>query len=358
MSFERENITRIEGYSPGEQPSSSDIIKLNTNENPYPASPLVAETLATIKVSELRRYPSPSADEFCNLAAKIHKVCPESIIPTNGGDELLRLTLTTFAEENDTLAITTPSYSLYPILAGIHGCSLIEVPLNKDLTYPEKLPDLLGNLSAKICILVNPHAPTGALLPASFIDELAGNFEGVLVVDEAYVDFVDPASKYDSIPLINEHRNLLLLRTLSKGYSLAGLRFGYGIGDPELIAPIKFKTRDSYNTDYISQQLACAALNSQDYAMSTWDKIRSSRKNLSRQLNQLGVKTWPSETNFILAKIPDNPGAEYVYKKLRADHILVRHFDLDNLRDKIRITVGSEDENKDFISSLETILKY
>ena len=357
MSFERKNIARIEGYLPGEQPSSADIIKLNTNENPYPASPLVAETLAAIQVGDLRRYPSSLADEFCSFAGKVHGVSSGNIISTNGGDELLRLTLTTFADESDSLAITTPSYSLYPVLARIHGCSLVEVPLNKDLTYPDKLNDLLGNLSAKICILVNPHAPTGALLPVSFIDELASKFEGVLVVDEAYVDFVDPALSYDSIPLISKHKNLLLLRTLSKGYSLAGLRFGYGIGDSELIAPIKFKCRDSYNTDYISQQLARAALKSKTYAMSTWDKIRHSRTALSEQLNQLGVKTWPSEANFILAKISENPGAEYVYQRLKSDHILVRHFDLDNLRDKIRITVGSEEENKRFISSLKNILK-
>ena len=357
MSFERKNIARIKGYLPGEQPSSSDIIKLNTNENPYPASPLVAEALAAIQVGELRRYPSPLADEFCNLAAKIHKVSSESIVPTNGGDELLRLTLTTFANESDTLAITTPSYSLYPVLASIQGCSVTEVPLNKDLTYPDKLIELLSRLSAKICILVNPHAPTGTLLPVSFIDELADNFEGILVVDEAYVDFVNPVSGYDSIPLINKHKNLLLLRTLSKGYSLAGLRFGYGIGHSELIAPIKFKTRDSYNTDYISQQLACAALNSKEYAMSTWEKIRSSRETLSKKLNKLRVETWPSEANFILAKIPENPGAECVYERLKADHILVRHFDVDNLRDKIRITVGSEDEIRHLISSLTHILK-
>ena len=357
MSFERENITRIEGYLPGEQPSSLDVIKLNTNENPYPASPLVAETLSKIKVDELRRYPSALADEFCSLASRVHNVNPENIIPTNGGDELLRLILTTFAGENDTLAITTPSYSLYPVLADIQGCSLIEIPLNNDLNYPDEFSEIVVNSSAKICLLVNPHAPTGGLLSVSFIDKLASNFKGVLVVDEAYSDFVDPALRYDCIPLISKHKNLLLLRTLSKGYSLAGLRFGYGLGDSELIAPIKYKTRDSYNTDYISQQLARAALSSRDYAMSTWDRIRESRKILSKKLEQLGLRSWPSQTNFILVQIPDDPGAKYVYKKLKLDNILVRHFDVNNLKDKIRITIGSEDENKRLISSLEKILK-
>ena len=357
MSFERENIAQIEGYLPGEQPSSSDVIKLNTNENPYPASPLVAETLSKIEVDELRRYPSALADEFCGLASRVHNVNPENIIPTNGGDELLRLVLTTFAGENDTLAITSPSYSLYPVLANIQGCSLTEIPLDKNLNYPNELAELLVSSSAKVCFLVNPHAPTGGLLPVKFIDKLASNFKGVLVVDEAYSDFVDPALRYDCIPLINKHKNLLLLRTLSKGYSLAGLRFGYGLGDSELISPIKYKTRDSYNTDYISQKLACAALSSREYAMSTWEKIRKSRKFLSTKLEQLGLKSWPSQTNFILVQMPDNPGAEYVYKKLKLDNILVRHFDVNNLNDKIRITIGSEDENKRLISSLVNILR-
>ena len=357
MSFERENIARIEGYVPGEQPSSSDVIKLNTNENPYPASLLVAETLSKIKVDELRRYPSPLADEFCSLASRVHSINPENIIPTNGGDELLRLILTTFAGENDTLAITSPSYSLYPVLANIQGCSLMEIPLNNDLKYPDNLAELLVNSPAKICFLVNPHAPTGGLLPVTFIDKLASNFKGVLVVDEAYSDFVDPALRYDCIPLINKHKNLLLLRSLSKGYSLAGLRFGYGLGNSELISPIKYKTRDSYNTDYISQHLACAALSSREYAMSTWAKIRGSRKTLSKKLEQLGLKSWLSQTNFILVQIPHSPGAKYIYKKLKSDNILVRHFDVNYLKDKIRITIGSEDENKRLISSLENILR-
>ena len=357
MSFERENIAQINGYLPGEQPSSLDVIKLNTNENPYPASPLVAETLSKIKVDELRRYPSALADEFCSLASRVHNVNPENIIPTNGGDELLRLILTTFAGESDALAITSPSYSLYSVLACVQGCSLIEIPLNKDLNYPDELAELVVNSSAKICFLVNPHAPTGGLLSVKFIDKLARNFKGILVVDEAYSDFVDPALRYDLIPLISKHRNLLLLRTLSKGYSLAGLRFGYGLGDSELISPIKHKTRDSYNTDYISQQLAHAALSSREYAMSTWNKIRESRKILSGKFNQLGLKSWPSQTNFILVQIPDDPGAKHVYEKLKLDNILVRHFDVNNLKDKIRITIGSVDENKLLISSLENILK-
>ncbi len=357
MPFERENIAQIEGYVPGEQPFSSDVIKLNTNENPYPASPLVAKTLSKIKVEELRRYPSALADEFCSLASRVHNVNLENIIPTNGGDELLRLILTTYASENDTLAITSPSYSLYSVLAAIQGCSLREIPLTKDLNFPDEFAELVINSTAKICFLVNPHAPTGELLPAKVIDKLASNFKGILVVDEAYADFVDPALHYDCIPLISKHENLLLLRTLSKGYSLAGLRFGYGIGDSKLISPIKYKTRDSYNTDYISQQLACAALRSREYSMSTWGKIRESRKSLSKNLEQLGLRSWPSQTNFILVQIPHHPGAKYVYKKLKLDNILVRHFDVNNLKDKIRITIGSEDENKRLISSLGNILR-
>jgi histidinol-phosphate aminotransferase len=356
MSFERKNIAKMQGYVPGEQPKAGCVIKLNTNENPYPASPLVAQTLAKIKIQELRRYPTPTAQEFRETAAKIHEINPQNIVPVNGGDELLRLALTTFVDQNDTVAITKPSYSLYSILAKVQGCSLQEIALLGDFTLPENFLGLLNEVSAKMCILVNPHSPTGSLLSTSFIDELASRFSGVLVIDEAYIDFVDPTASYDSVPLINKHKNLLLLRTFSKGYSLAGLRFGYGIADSELIDPIMYKTRDSYNTDYVSQKLATAALLSRDYAKLTWEKIRRSREDLVGKLHDLGLKTLPSQSNFLLSKMPDEVDAKTLCQRLKERNILVRYFNEDMLQDKIRISIGSDEENKLLISSLQKIL--
>ena len=356
MSFERKNIAKIQGYVPGEQPKSEGFVKLNTNENPYPASPLVAEYLAKIQAEDLRRYPTPMADEFRKIASQVHGVDPLNIIPTNGGDELLRLAITTFVDENEAVVITKPSYSLYPILTQIHNCSLEEIALSDNFTLPEDFKNIIKNVTAKMCILVNPHAPTGSLLKTSFIDELASNFSGILVVDEAYVDFVDSTESYNCIPLVKKHKNLLLLRTLSKGYSLAGLRFGYGIADPELIAPMMHKTRDSYNTDYVSQKLATAALLSREYAKENWERVRISRQGLIRNLCNLGLKTLPSHSNFVLSQVPLELGAEVLYQKLKQKNILVRYFDEDLLRDKIRISVGSERENKLLIASLKEIL--
>ena len=357
MSFERKNIAQMRGYIPGEQSVVEGVIKLNTNENPYPASPLVTDALAGIEVGDLRRYPPPTADEFRKTAAQIHQLDPLNIIPTNGGDELLRLAITTFVDERETIAITKPSYSLYPVLTRLQNCSLTEISLSNNISLPTNFTDLLKKTKAKMCIIVNPHAPTGSLLPTSFVDELAANFPGVLVIDEAYVDFVDPSEKYNCIPLVNKHKNLLLLRTLSKGYSLAGLRFGYGIADPSLIEPMISKTRDSYNTDYVSQKLATAALLSQDYAKNIWDKIRWSRQDLMRRLMDLGLKALPSQSNFLLTQVPEEVGASTLYKKLKEKNIFVRYFNEDPLRNNIRISIGSEKENDVLISSIRDILE-
>jgi histidinol-phosphate aminotransferase len=200
------------------------------------------------------------ADSFREAASRLHNVSAEQIIPTNGGDELLRLVLTTYVEQLDTIAVCKPSYSLYPVLAEIQGCRFEEILLNDDWSMPENFIEQLNKSAAKLLILVNPNAPTGALLRADYLAEIAENFSGLLLIDEAYVDFVDPELNYDSISLINSHDNILILRTLSKAYSLAGLRFGYGIAAKSLIEPMMFKTRDSYNTDHIAQSLATAAL--------------------------------------------------------------------------------------------------
>ncbi|NKB32357.1 MAG: histidinol-phosphate transaminase [Pseudomonadales bacterium] len=356
MTFERTNIASMEGYVPGEQPKGKAVIKLNTNENPYPASPEVAATLANIKVEELRRYPQALAEDFRQIAAQLHQISETNIIPTNGGDELLRLALTTFVEAGDNVVITQPSYSLYPVLADVQNCNIVEVPLQDDWGMPVDFISTLNQSQAKMCILVNPHAPTGVLLDTNYIKKLAENFDGVLVVDEAYVDFVDPTQSYNCVPLIDSHNNILILRTLSKGYSLAGLRFGYGIANESLANPMMFKTRDSYNTDHIAQKLACAALQSQEYAQANWKSIRQSRAALTDSLNELGLITTPSQTNFVLCQVPDSFGAAELYQALKKRGILVRYFQQQRLEDKLRISIGSEEENITILAALQEIL--
>ncbi|GJM12835.1 MAG: histidinol-phosphate aminotransferase [Pseudohongiella sp.] len=346
----------MQGYAPGEQTGAPDTIKLNTNENPYPPSPQVAAALQSIDVAALRRYPSPMANSFREAASRLHNVSAEQIIPTNGGDELLRLVLTTYVEQQDTIAVCKPSYSLYPVLADIQGCRLEEIPLNDDWSMPEDFPEQLKKSAAKLLILVNPNAPTGALLSADYLTTIAKSFPGLLLIDEAYVDFVDPELKYDSISLVNSLENVVILRTLSKAYSLAGLRFGYGIGAKSLIEPMMLKTRDSYNTDYIAQSLATAALESFEYARENCERIRQSREQLRAELDELGLSAAASQSNFILCQVPQSLGAVNIYQQLKLRNILVRYFDQDRLRDKLRISIGTDAENAALVAAIKEIV--
>lgn len=356
MSFQRQNIEKMQGYTTGEQTDSADTVKLNTNENPYPPGPAVAKALHSIEVARLRRYPTPLADSFRQAAGRLHNISTENIIPTNGGDELLRLVITTFVEMDETIAVCKPSYSLYPVLADIQGCKLLEILLNDDWTMPQDFINQLQESSAKLLLLVNPQAPTGGLISTEYLAQLAENFAGLLLIDEAYVDFIEPELQYNSIPLINSHDNIVILRSLSKGYSLAGLRFAYGIAAASLIAPMLFKTRDSYNTDHISQMIATAALESFQYAEQNCAQVRKSRDRLHAQLNALGLVAPASQSNFLLCQVPDSIGALHLYQQLRKRHILVRYFDQQRLRDKLRISIGSELENAALLAAIEEIL--
>lgn len=354
VSYERQNIQSMAGYVPGEQPTDPDVVKLNTNENPYPASPAVARALAAIDVEDLRRYPSPSAQGFRIQAAALHGLSPANILPTNGGDELLRLAITTFANRGDTVGIAEPSYSLYPVLTGIQDCSLVTIPLTADWTLPASFASDLNQANARLAFLVNPHAPTGMLMGVEQLTAIAREFRGVLVVDEAYVDFVDPGTGYDLVPAVRELENILILRTMSKGYSLAGLRFGYGIGAERLLAPMMFKTRDSYNTDYVAQALARAAIEDQAYARDTWRRVREQRAWLSSELADRGLPCLPSQSNFLLCQARDTDHARALYQFLKEHRILVRYFDLDRLRDKLRITVGTPAQDQQLLDCLDS----
>ncbi|PCH64110.1 MAG: histidinol-phosphatase, partial [SAR86 cluster bacterium] len=288
---------------------------------------------------------------------KHHGIGEDNIVPTNGGDELLRLIITTFANHGDVLAVAEPSYSLYPVLAQIHHCELVRIPLNDNWGLAKDFAQQLNAAKAKLAFIVNPHAPTGLLSDAESLLSIAKEFKGVLVIDEAYIDFIDPQLNHDLIPQVVKLDNVIILRTLSKGYSLAGLRFGYGIGPQSLISPMLYKTRDSYNTDYISQQLACAAIESVDYASQTWHKVRQMRQQLSQQLQQLGLSSLASESNFLLVQIPAQFEAKALYLALKAQNILVRYFDEPRLDDKLRITVGTQQENQQLLDGLSMLLK-
>ena len=382
---ERPGLRDISGYVPGEQPAGG--VKLNTNENPYPPPPAVAEALARFPVERLRRYPPAAADPFRAAAARLHGLEPSEIVATNGGDELLRLAIATYVEPGEAVAIAPPTYSLYQVLIRLHGAHPAEVPLTQDWALPERFAERLNRTGARLALLVNPHAPSGRLVDRETIEAVASGYDGVLLVDEAYVDFVDPALGHDLVPAIRDHPNLLILRTLSKGYSLAGLRFGYGIGCTALLEPMATKTKDSYNVDALAVEVARAAIESRDWALDNWAKVRAERERLRSGLERLGLHTLPSETNFVLADVPPDvtvrvsdaggpdplagraPGtdgrrgsgasrtnANVLYEALKARDVHVRWFAEPRLGDRLRISVGTPEEDDRLLSTLTDLL--
>lgn len=357
MSYERANIHRMAGYTPGEQPRDRNVVKLNTNENPYPPAAAVVDALHAIDGEALRRYPSPSAAAFRERAADLHGLSPEHVVATNGGDELLRLAVTTFVEPGTPIGVAEPSYSLYPVLAAVHGSPVERVPLDADWHPPADFAERLNTAGARLAFLVNPHAPSGTLLPPARIAAIAGALNGVLLVDEAYVDFTEPAEGHDVVSLVHDFDNLLILRTLSKGYSLAGLRFGYGLGDPALIAPIAGKTRDSYSIDAVAERLGVVALEQRAEAASSWTAVRHERDRLRTALAERGFRTPPSAANFLLVHVPSDRagGAAALQTALRERDVLVRHFDQPRLRECLRVSIGTPEQNDALLAALDTI---
>lgn len=356
MGYERARIAAMHGYVPGKQPTSPDVIKLNTNENPYPPSPAVMNAIHTVLPEALRKYPSPAADGFRSVAAQVHGLGIDNVVAVNGGDELLRMAIATFVEPGEPVGTIEPSYSLYPVLAEAHGSPVFSVDLRDDFSLPDDVAARMNAAGVKLLFVVCPHAPSGQLSSVAELSRVASAFEGVVLVDEAYVDFVDPALGHDATGLVKKHDNVLLLRTLSKGYSLAGLRFGYGLGAESLIAPMLWKTRDSYNVDALAQAAATAALVHRAYAQTTWERVRSERARLHGALTALGFRVHESQSNFLLAHVPAAKNARTMRDGLEQHGLLVRYFDAPRIDDALRITVGTEAQNDRLLSALRALL--
>ncbi len=357
--FVRTNIDKMEGYSWGEQPKNiAKHVKLNTNENAYPPSPLVETTLANLKLEDLRTYPAPLSDELRVEIAHFHGVNLQNVVLTNGGDEGLRLAMTTFVSPGDAFCFANPSYSLYPVLASIQDAKICAVDYSKSWKIPDQFASKVTSYDAKLTCLVNPHAPSGTLYTDNEISKLANEIPGVLLIDEAYADFIDPEINYHSASLLQNHDNILILRSFSKGYSLAGLRLGYLIGSIPLITPIVNKTRDSYNVGTIQQKVGIAAIKDQDYAQKIWSATRKNRANLQTALTDLGLTSPPSQSNFLLAHVSEDIGlsASELYERLKKKNIYVRYFDDMQLKNHLRITVGNEEQNATLINTMAKLL--
>jgi histidinol-phosphate aminotransferase len=328
------HIDRMAGYVPGEQPRDGGFIKLNTNENPYPPSPKVLEAIAGALGDRLRLYPDPVGTAFRKVAASLHGVEPEMILAGNGSDDLLTIVTRAFAGPGDLVAYPTPSYILYRTLAEIQGARSAEVPFEADWTLD---PAGFAKLKPRLAFIANPNSPSGTALTPDRLAAIAAGVDCPLVVDEAYVNFADG----HAVGLINDHPNVIILRTLSKGYSLAGLRLGYLIARPEIVDGL-IKVKDSYNCDTLSLVGGAAALADRDHLAETSGKIRATRTRLADAMRRRGYLVPESQSNFVWCT--GGPPALATYEALKARKILVRLMRYPGQPDGLRITVGTDTE--------------
>jgi histidinol-phosphate aminotransferase len=345
----RQNISSMAGYVPGYQPPDiASWIKLNTNENPYPPSPQVREAVLTELGSDaasLRTYPSASSQSLRNIAGALYGFDPAWVIMANGSDEVLNNLIRAFASEGEEIAYIHPSYSYYSTLAEIQGAQVRTFGLTDDY----RIRDFPERYSGKLFFLTTPNSPLGFAFPLQYVEELATRCTGMLVVDEAYADF----SAGNALELVKKYDNVVVTRTLSKSYSLAGMRLGLAIARPEVIVALD-KIRDHYNLDRLAQAACAAALQDQAYFADCCCKIVRTREWFSAELLKLGYEVIPSAGNFVFASPPDRNGKR-VYEGLYGRKILVRHFSDPLLAHGLRISIGTKEEMEKTVSALQEI---
>ncbi len=343
----RRNIARMRGYAPGDQPRDGGFVKLNTNENPYPPSPAVLRAVRAEANASLRLYPDPGAVRLRTRAAEVYGFEPPEIVAGNGSDDLLAMIARAFVGEGDALCCPSPTYTLYDTLVEIQGGRVVRVP------YPEDyaLPPGIFRRAAPVTIVASPNSPSGTAVPLPVLGKLAASVSGVLVVDEAYADFADG----NALPLARERENVIVLRTFSKSFSLAGMRIGLGFAHPRIVAGLN-KVKDSYNMNRLSLAAGEAALSDLGWMERNARRIRKTRALLAARLPEAGYVPFPSQSNFILARRKDRKSARPHYEELKRRRILVRYFDTPRLSDSLRITVGTGDEVEALLSALREIV--
>jgi len=345
-TFLRPNIRAMAGYLPGEQPRGGEFIKLNTNENPFPPSPRVFEAIRqTLTGDRLRKYPDPSGAAFRQTAGRILGIDPDSILIGNGSDDLLTIATRAFVPEAGLVVSPTPSYVLYRSLAEIQGARFQTVPYLDDWQLPDPWP--IGQ--ASLTFIANPNSPSGTMVAFPALRRLVDALAGPLILDEAYVDFADR----HGLDLAQTGK-VIVTRSLSKSYSLAGIRFGYAVADPTLVHEL-IKVKDSYNCDVLSLAAAAAALEDQEYLQSTRTKILATRLRLSREMQKLGFAVCPSQANFIWCRRSDRP-VKPVYEELKRRLILVRYMAYEGYGDGLRISVGTDAETDRLLEELRRLV--
>lgn len=333
------SVRRLEAYTPGEQPRARRVVKLNTNENPYPPSPRCSEVLRGFDPDKLRRYPDPVFTDLRTALAELNGTTPEQIFVGNGSDEVLSVAARTFVEDDEIIGSLDPSYSLYKTLAAIRNVKWAGV---------SRLPP-----KTSLFLWTNPNAPTGEFAEPEEIAAFARRFRGVLIVDEAYADF----SRANCMHLATArgNRNVMVMRTFSKSYSLAGLRVGYCVGPEDLVAAM-YKVKDSYNVDAVAQAVALAAVRDQSWMRDNVARVVKTRTRFVRQLESRGWNVIPSESNFVFARPPAPAKAADIFEALRRENIFVRYFPGPKTGDRLRITIGTDGQMKKLLTALDGML--
>ena len=344
----RPDIAALAGYVPGEQPQGGDWIKLNTNENPYPPSPAVARAVAAAAAGRtLAKYPDPLATAFRRRAGEVLGVDPDWIICGNGSDDLLTILVRTFVGAGEWLRMPYPSYILYRTLAGIQGASCDEVHYRRDWSLGDEFAAPRDGL--RLAIVANPNSPSGTLLSPQRLADLAGRMSCAFVVDEAYGDFADT----QCLDLVRQNERVIVTRSFSKSYALAGLRFGFAVAQPQVIEQLQ-KVKDSYNCDTLSIVAATAAIDDQAWLADNRAKIVATRRRLTDALRALGYDAVESQANFVWCTHPERPHKP-VYEALKASGILIRYMHYAGWGDGLRITVGTDAEIDAFLTRMRSL---
>lgn len=344
-------VSQLKPYIPGEQPDIANITKLNTNENPYGPSPQVASAIQKLLNEGLRLYPPPNADGLRQVIANYYQLDPKQVFLGNGSDEVLAHIFNGLLQKSEPLLFPDISYSFYPVFCQLYGISFEQIPLAKDLSLAvEDYNRPNGGI-----IFPNPNAPTGRLLGLDAIEELLkDNPDSVVVVDEAYIDFGGETA----VPLIELYANLLIVQTMSKSRSLAGMRIGYAMGSVDLIEGLE-RIKNSFNSyplGHLPIAAGIAAFKDQEYFEATCQRVIDSRDRLTNNLHNLGFKVVPSAGNFIFVRHVKR-AAEELALSLRQNGIIVRHFKQSRIEQFLRITIGTEKQNERLVSVLTSLLE-
>lgn len=349
--FLNKQYQSLEPYTPGEQPKTEKLIKLNTNENPYPPSPQVMKVLSDGEIDRLRLYSDPEASRLVSAIAGYYGLGTDQVMVGNGSDEILAFSFMAFQNEKRRIYFPKISYGFYPVYGDVFGADAVPIPLTADLRIdPADYHDLSGTI-----IIANPNAPTGiALEPAEIESILKANRDNLVIIDEAYVDF----GAKSCVPFLREYDNLLVVQTFSKSRSLAGSRVGFAMGSREIISDlnrIKFSF-NPYNLNRLSILAAAEAIEDETYFRKTRRKIMDTRKWFVSELTRLGFTVLPSSANFVFAKSGKLTGKEY-FTGLREKKILVRYFEKEPIADYVRITIGKDQDMKALLEATGELLE-